>query len=79
MDWASMQLSEPELFGLRLLEWVTAQRSPEPGFLEEEPVEGGPDFLPSPEETGTKRARCDLRIVWPTMRDQRGANQEREI
>eukprot|EP00913_Durusdinium_trenchii_P009932 g9321.t2 len=64
MDWASMQLSEPELFGLRLLEWVTAQRSPEPGFLEEEPVEGGPDFLPSPEETGTKRARPLLVYTW---------------
>ena len=51
MDWSSMQLAEPETFGLRLLEWVTAQRSPEPGFLEGEGDEavGGPDFLPSPE------------------------------
>ena len=31
-----MQLAaEPESFGTRLLEWVTAQRSAEPGFLED--------------------------------------------
>ena len=37
MDWASMQLTaDPENFGARLLEWVTAQRSAEPGFLEDD-------------------------------------------
>lgn len=32
-----MQLTaDPENFGARLLEWVTAQRSAEPGFLEDD-------------------------------------------
>eukprot|EP00438_Fugacium_kawagutii_P016519 Skav222457 [mRNA] locus=scaffold3319:151576:152598:+ [translate_table: standard] len=66
MDWASMQLTaDPGNFGARLLEWVTAQRSPEPGFLEDE-EEGtkGPDFLPSPEELGVRRDRLLLVYTW---------------
>lgn len=62
-----MQLTaDIDNFGLRLLEWVTAQRSAEPGFLEEslETVSTGPDFLPSWEELGVKRERLLLVYTW---------------
>eukprot|EP00439_Symbiodinium_sp_Y106_P042807 s5988_g5.t1 len=66
VDWAGMQLSaDPASFGARLLEWVTAQRSPEPGFLDDEAEgSGGPDFLPSPEELGVKKERDLLVLTW---------------
>eukprot|EP00435_Cladocopium_sp_Y103_P043129 s3870_g12.t1 len=41
VDWASMQLAaDVDTFGPRLLEWVTAQRSAEPGFLEDDAWQG---------------------------------------
>lgn len=66
MDWASMQLTaDPENFGARLLEWVTAQRSAEPGFLEDEDTQDtGPDFLPSADELGVRRDRPLLVYTW---------------
>ncbi|CAJ1338501.1 unnamed protein product [Effrenium voratum] len=64
-DWSAMQLSaDAENFGSRLLEWVAAQRSPEPGFLEDAEESSGPDFLPSPEELGVKRDRGLLVYTW---------------
>ena len=61
-----MQLTaDIEHFGQRLLEWVTASRSAEPGFLEEEAADSeGPDFLPSWEELGVKRERFLLVYTW---------------
>jgi len=65
VDWASMQLAaDVGSFGERLLEWVTAQRSAEPGFLEDGEADAGPDFLPSAEELGVKKDRELLIYTW---------------
>lgn len=65
-DRAALQLeTEIERFGALLLEWVDAQRSPDPGFVEGEvDAGGGCDFLPTPEELGVDRARALLVYTW---------------
>eukprot|EP00418_Pyrodinium_bahamense_P063448 CAMPEP_0179090624 /NCGR_PEP_ID=MMETSP0796-20121207/41354_1 /TAXON_ID=73915 /ORGANISM="Pyrodinium bahamense, Strain pbaha01" /LENGTH=360 /DNA_ID=CAMNT_0020788197 /DNA_START=62 /DNA_END=1144 /DNA_ORIENTATION=+ len=63
-DWCNLQLEDPGIFGMKLLEWATAQRSEQPGFTEgeEEPVAGDfADFLPDAGALKVKRDR-DLTI-----------------
>lgn len=62
-DFAQLQLQSIDSFGAALLRWVTAQRSQEPGFDEEEEAgsEPGVSFLPSPEDLHVKTDR-DLHI-----------------
>eukprot|EP00747_Dinoflagellata_sp_TGD_P181193 gnl/TRDRNA2_/TRDRNA2_34836_c0_seq1.p1 gnl/TRDRNA2_/TRDRNA2_34836_c0~~gnl/TRDRNA2_/TRDRNA2_34836_c0_seq1.p1 ORF type:complete len:358 (+),score=62.39 gnl/TRDRNA2_/TRDRNA2_34836_c0_seq1:84-1157(+) len=65
-DWVKLQLEDMAVFGGRLLEWVTAQRSGE-GFAEDadEPDEGGGlQFLPSPEELHVTKDRSLLIYTW---------------
>jgi len=67
-DWANMQLTaDAGKFGARLLEWATAQRSAEPGFLDEDDEDGertGLEFLPSSEELGVQRSRPLVIYTW---------------
>lgn len=66
-DWAALQLEEAAHFGAQLLEWTRAQRSAEPGFLEDsgEAAEGDSlDFLPDPESLGVRRERELLIYTW---------------
>lgn len=66
VDWVKLQLEEPRSFGAQLLDWTTAQRSAEPGFLEDEEVEGseGFQFLPSVEELSVTSDRPLLIYTW---------------
>lgn len=60
VDWATMQIAaDADSFGKRLLSWVQAQRSAEPGFTDAdgEEQEGGIEFLPTPESLGVNKDR----------------------
>lgn len=67
-DWTSLQLeTDATSFGERLIEWTTAQRSAEPGFLDDGDAEassGAIDFLPSPEELAVTKDRDLLIFTW---------------
>jgi len=68
MDWAAIQIdADANGFGARLLDWVKAQRSEEPGFLEGEGDDDevrGLDFLPSPESLKVKADRALHIYTW---------------
>ena len=61
MDWTTMQLeADGTSFGKRILEWISAQRATEPGFLEDVTQIADCDwqsFLPSAEKLGVCRDR----------------------
>jgi len=69
-DWVRLQLEEVERFGAQLLEWTSAQRSAEPGFLEGGDGDGADAaadyvaFLPSPEELRVTADRALLIYTW---------------
>jgi len=53
IDFVSLQLQDGETFGAQLLEWTSAQRSAEPGFLEgaqAAPTSDSEEFLPTRDE-----------------------------
>merc|ERR1712137_107737 len=66
-DWTALQLREDiASFGSRLLDWTSAQRSPEPGFNEDssEDSAAGLEFLPSADELGVMRERALHILTW---------------
>jgi len=67
-DWATAQLeADAQAFGERLVQWVIAQRSEEPGFTEEDAGEdngGGLQHLPSKAEVGATDTRELLVYTW---------------
>lgn len=66
-DYVRLQLEDVGMFGKQLLEWTTAQRAAEPGFLEEEEAgarEDSLEFLPSPEELKVTQERPLLIYTW---------------
>lgn len=67
-DFAKLQLdADPSCFGARLVEWTTAQRSEEPGFVdgaEEEDPGNFLDYLPKPSDLGVVEDRPLTIITW---------------
>lgn len=68
MDWATIQIdADAGRFGVRLLDWVQAQRSPEPGFLDgdDDDFEApGLECLPSPSSLAVKTDRTLHIYTW---------------
>eukprot|EP00811_Abedinium_folium_P036098 NODE_8839_length_1466_cov_7.377894.p1 GENE.NODE_8839_length_1466_cov_7.377894~~NODE_8839_length_1466_cov_7.377894.p1 ORF type:complete len:388 (+),score=123.74 NODE_8839_length_1466_cov_7.377894:115-1278(+) len=67
-DWVELQLQSGNDFGPQLIDWTTAQRSAEPGFLEDDEAEptgsAGIDFLPSPTDLNVSPQRIILLYTW---------------